>query len=92
MICEEVKVRLAMLITAINAHGYQPRDVLVETITTIPNDRSGNIFAGKNYRGINMCSSIAKVIDIVILMKYSHLLNTTDMHFGSQGSYKLLPE
>ncbi len=34
MSCEEVKVQLGKLITAINTHGYQPRDVLVGTIAT----------------------------------------------------------
>ncbi len=50
--------------------------------TTIPKDSRGNICTGKNYRGITLCSSIAKVIDIVMLMRYSHLLNTTNMQYA----------
>ena len=82
MSCEEVKEQLGKLITAINTHGYQPRDVLMGTIATIPKDSRGNICSGKNYRGITLCSSIAKVIDIVMLIRYSHLLNTTDMQYA----------
>ncbi len=48
MNCEEVKVQLGKLITAINTHGYQPRDVLMGTIATIPKDSRGNICSGKN--------------------------------------------
>ncbi len=82
MSCEEVKVQLGKLITAINTHGYQPRDVLVGSIATIPKDSRGNICSGKHYKGITLCSSITKVIDIVMLMRNSHLLNTTDMQFA----------
>ncbi len=70
MSCEEVKVQLWKLIRAINTHGYQPRDVLVGTIATIPKDSRGNICSGKDYRRITLCSSIAKVIYIVMLMRY----------------------
>ncbi len=34
-----------------------------------------------------MCSSIAKVIDIVMLMRYSHQLNTTDMQYAFRKGY-----
>ncbi len=79
---EEVNVQLGKLITAINTHGYQPRDVLVGPIATIPKDSNGNICSGKKYKGITLCSSIAKVIDIVMLIMYSHLLNTTDIQYA----------
>ncbi len=82
MSCEEVKVQLGELITAINTHGYQPRDVLMGTITPILKGSKGNIYSGKSYRGITLCSSIAKVIDIVMLMRYSHLLCITDMQYA----------
>ncbi len=64
------------------------------TIATILNDSRGNICSNKHYRVITLCSSIVNVIDIVMLMRYSHLLNTTamqhafmkghsDVYFGS---------
>ncbi len=79
MSCEELKVQLGKLITDINTHGYQLIDVLIGTIATIPKHSRGNICSGKNYRGITLCSSIAQVLDIVMLMRYGHLLNTSDM-------------
>ncbi len=56
--------------------------MLVGTIATIPKDSRGDIFSGKNYTGITLFSSIANVIDIVMLLRYSHLLNTTDMQYA----------
>ena len=82
MSCQEFKVQLGRLVTAINTHGYQPNDVLTGTIVSIPKDCRGNICIGKNYRGIMLCSSIAKVIDIVMLMRYSGILNTSDMQYA----------
>ncbi len=52
------------------------------TIATILKDSRGNICSSKNYIGIPLCSSIDKVIDIVMLMRYTHLLNTTDMQYA----------
>ncbi len=79
---EEVNVQLGKLITAINTHGYQPRDVLVGPIATIPKDSNGNICSGKKYKGKNFFKSISQGKEIVMLMRYSHLLNTTDMQYA----------
>ncbi len=48
-ICTE---HLSRLFTAINTHGYEPEDILLGTITSIPKDRKGIICNGRNYRGI----------------------------------------
>ncbi len=82
MSCEEVKVQLRKLITVINTHEYQLRDVLIGTIGIIPKDSWGNICSDKNYSGITLSTSIIKVIDFVMLMRYSHMLNTIDMHYS----------
>ncbi len=73
---------LSRLFTTINTHGYQPKDILLGTITSIPKDRKGNICYGRNYSGITLCSSISKLIDIVMIMKYSGLLNTSEMQYA----------
>ncbi len=88
MSCEVVKVQLWKLITAINTHGYQPRDVLMGTIFTISKGSKGNICSCKNYRELTLCCSIAKVIDIGMLMRYSYLLNTTDMQYAIKKGHR----
>ncbi len=73
---------LSRLFTVINTHGYQPKDILLGTITSIPKDRKGNICDGRNYRGITLCSSISKLIYIVMIMKYSGILNTSERQYA----------
>ena len=82
-----MKTQLSKLLTAIITHGYQPRDILLGTITSIPKDRAGSPCNGKNYRGITLCTSIAKLIDIVMIMRYNELLNTSDMQFAFKKNH-----
>ncbi len=56
MSCEEVKIQLGKLITAINMH-VKLRNVLMRTIATISKDSRDNICSSKNYSGITLCSS-----------------------------------
>ncbi len=42
----------------------------------------GNICDGINYRWITLCSSISKLIDIIMIMKYCRLLNTSEMQYA----------
>ena len=74
--------QLALMLTSILTHGYQPKDILLGTITSIPKDSRGNICSGKNYRGITMCNSISKLIDILFIIRYSEQLQTSDMQYA----------
>ena len=87
--CDMFREQLAMLFTAIFTHGYQPKDVLLGTIASIPKDCRGNICAGTNYRGIVLCSSLSKLFDVIIIMKYSDLLNTSEMQYAFNKRAKL---
>ena len=83
LLCSKLfKSMLAMLITAIITHGYQPQSMLLATIISIPKDNRGNLCDSSNYRGITLCSSISKLLDIIILNRYSNLLSTSDMQFA----------
>ncbi len=61
------KKSLAKMFTAVLTHGYQPKTVLLATIASIPKDSRGNICSGNNYRGITICSSIAKLMDTIMI-------------------------
>ena len=83
LMCSDLfKSNLAMLITAMITHGYQPQSMLLGTITSIPKDSRGNLCDSNNYRGITLCSSVSKLFDIIILKRYSHLLCTSDLQFA----------
>ncbi len=76
------KKSLAKMFTAVLTHGYQPKTVLLATIISIPKDSRGNICSGSNFRGITICSSIAKLMDIIMIIRYKDKLQTSDMQFA----------
>ena len=73
---------LAQLMTAILIHGYQPRQLRQATILSIPKDARGDLDDDANYRGIAMMSSIAKIYDVLFLMRNDQRLATSDMQFS----------
>ena len=82
MSSELYKSHLALLLTSMITHGHQPQTLLLATVTSIPKDNRGNLCDSSNYRGIALCSSISKVLDIIVLNRYGHLLNTSDMQYA----------
>ncbi len=80
---EMFKRSLAKMFTAVLTHRYQPKTVLQATIASIPKYNIGNISSGSNYRGITICSSIAKLIDIfIMIIRYNDKLQTSDIQFA----------
>ncbi len=79
---ENFQMHLGLLITPILTHGYQPQTVLLATIASIPKDNRGNICDGKSYRGIIICSSISKLMDILLIIRYKDKLQTIEMQFA----------
>ena len=78
---ENLYKHLAHLMSAMLRHGVSA-DKLVYSIM-IPIPKSGkNMSASDNYRAIALMSSIAKVLDIIIINTYSDLLTTSDLQFG----------
>ena len=60
-------------------HGYNPSDLLLSTIISIPKDLKGSLFKSDNYRGISLVNSICKLFDYVIINLYDKQLKTSDM-------------
>ncbi len=73
---------LARLITSMFIHGYSPQGMLTSTIVSIPKDIHGNMSDSSNYRGIALFNCINKVIDWLILLKYSGMLSSHSLQFG----------
>ena len=80
--CDLFKDYVSQLITSIITHGYQPRDILLGTIVSIPKDNRGNMCQSTNYRGITLCNALSKVIDIILLQKYVGIFSTSDMQYS----------
>ncbi len=66
---EKFQAHLGLLITSILTYGYQPKTVFTATISSLPKDNRGNICDSINYRGITICSSNSKIIDIILIMR-----------------------
>ncbi len=81
------KKSLAKIFTAVLTHGYQPKTVLLATIASIPKDSRENICTGSNYSGITICSSIAKLMDIILIIMYKDKLQTSDMQFAFKAKH-----
>jgi len=73
---------LARLVTQMLSHGHNPEVLLRSSIVSIPKDTRGNLSASDNYRGISLFNGINKVIDWIILQKYSDKLTTHNLQFG----------
>ena len=75
------KIFLYLSFRTMLVHGYNPSDLLLLTIISIPKDLKGSLSKSDNYRGISLVNSICKVFDYVIINLYDKQLKTSDMQF-----------
>ena len=78
----ELTVHVSMLLSAAMSHGHMPSNLLTNTIIPLVKDSRGDICNSDNYRGIALSSCLGKVLEIVIMEKYSDLLQTSDLQFA----------
>ena len=74
--------QIALLLTAINVHGYQPEALLKASICSIPKDYNKSLQDDDNYRGIALCNSVSKVSDLVFLERNKENLSTSELQFA----------
>ena len=73
---------LAKMVRAMYIHGYQPELLLNATIISIPKDYNKSLVDDNNYRGIALCSSLSKLLDIIILLRNEDSIRTSDNQFA----------
>ena len=73
---------LAKLISAMISHGHTADEILLSTISSLPKSTRANICDSNNYRGIALTSSINKVIDWIVLIRYEGELQTSELQFA----------
>ena len=66
-------ILLTLLINSMVIHGHWPPELLNSTIVSIPKDNRGSLSNSEHYRGIALSNCICKIIDTVLLDKYSAL-------------------
>ncbi len=78
---------LCLLIQKCFDHGYMPDSLNVATIVSIPKDNRGSMIKSDNYRGIGLCSSIVKVMDIIMYNSSDGTLNTSGLQFAYKSEH-----
>jgi len=68
---DKLTVMLTMLLNVMIRHGHTANDLLYSTIVSIPKDARASLCSSDNYRGIALCCSICKLIDLIIIKTYS---------------------
>ena len=79
---DDLHVHLAMLLTGCFMHGYVPDELCGSSIIPIPKGNNSDRSDSNNYRGISLSSIVCKIIDLILLSRYSDLLCTSELQFG----------
>ena len=73
--------QLALVLRSFVVHGHVTEMLLLATLVK---DKLADLCSSQNYRSIAISSLILKLLDWVILLNYSHLLQCDDFQFGFQ--------
>ena len=66
---------------------FNPEDLLLSTIISIPKDNRGSMNSSDNYRGISLSNSICKLYDYVFIHLNMDYLKTDVMQFGFKNNH-----
>ena len=75
-------VLLSLCITCMFTHNFIPDDCIKTIMSPLVKDGAGNIADANNYRPISLTTIISKLIELVILNRYEHILISVDNQFG----------
>jgi hypothetical protein len=80
-------VYVSLLFTSMLNHGFSPKLFTDSVIVPIPKNKRKSLYSSDNYRGICLGSVFSKILDHIIINKYSDVLNTTGMQFGFKTNH-----
>ena len=79
---DKLYILLSMFLNAMFAHGYMPDKLMQSVIIPIVKNKKGDITNMDNYRPIAITTVLSKILELIILSKFRHLLLTKDNQFG----------
>ena len=79
--CIELTGHIAMSSTGVLIHGTSPNDFLKSIVIPIPKGR-GNLTDSANYRSIALSSAIVKLLDLIVLTRYSDIISGKYLWFA----------
>ena len=85
--CDELSVLMSLVINAMVLHSYLPNDLMDTVIIPIVKNKKGNVTDIDNYRPIAITSIFSKVLELLILEKYSSFLDTSANQFGFKSKH-----
>ena len=68
-------------------HGHNPDYILEAVISSIPKNSKEDINSSDDYRGIALSSALGKVLDLIILSRYTSNLSSSDLQFAFKAKH-----
>ena len=81
---------LSILFIAMIRHGYNPSELLLSSIISIPKDTKSALRDSNNYRGISLFNAICKVYDHAIIFLCYNKFIISDMQFGFKANHSTI--
>lgn len=78
---------LCILFNSMISHNYLPQQYMDTLITPILKSTKGDVTSCDNYRPISVTCVMSKLLEIIFLQKYEHLLSTNDHQFGFKRNH-----
>ena len=83
-------VMITLLYSSMILHGTIPTAINISTIVTVPKNKKKSLNSSDNYLYIALGSTVDKIIDKVILLKYSNAFITSDRQFGFKQKHSTI--
>ena len=80
-------IMLSIMFNTMLTYGFNPKDLLLPTIISIPKDNQGSMISSDNYRDISLSNSICKLYDYVFIDLNMDYLKTDDMQFTFKNNH-----
>ena len=76
------KSLIVSLFNSMLVHGFTANNLLISTLVSIPKNVRASLTSSDNYRGIALCSNIAKALDRIFLTMFSNKLLTSNAQYA----------
>ena len=85
--CNSLAVYISFLFNGLLVHGTAPKVLVTSTVIPIPKGKGLNPTDSANYRGIALSSMYGKLLDLIVLHKFSDQLCTSPLQFGFKAKH-----
>ena len=75
-------VMITLLYSSMMLHGTIPTAMNISTLVPVPKNQNKSLNSSDNYRVIALSTTVGKIIDKVIMLKYSNAFITSDQQSG----------